>query len=578
VLGAPTAVPLELSPVPVTTARWVRVGAFLAAIVAGTWIISPRFLIDGPSLVDDWAAISRSPHQVSNVGRLLSADGPRFRPGWVVWNYAQWHSLGAPAHMLGPNAWGVLRLLVFVVGVALFTAIAFRIVQYNSHAPLRFVPALVVVAPLIVVTTPKVAGDFARFGPQEPLMVGSMALGGSLLILGVREVVSRRSRHRTVLILAFLTLGYALWAVGIYQKEVSVCVLILVPFLYLACRRDFLPAALRLTKRTRLLLAVLVAGVLLPVAHMALEVTRITARGQLVYGTHVGFGAETIRRSYQFLATMPDNTGSYIGWLLFAVIALAVVLSFGRRKPDWLLFGLLLTALVCLAWSAQTEAAASRYYIPTLSLAAVGFVLVLARIGLDSKAAPIIAACVLVGATAEQFRIWSTRPGLAASHEVISLLVLATLGLSLALARHGVRSDYIGLGAVCVLVALSANKAHRSVELWADDDQNGAALVAAVTRARDSGCPIVVSGVDPERTVALPILSSLRSAGVERRRCSGAFLVLGPHPQPEVTAACPPHDRERLHAWVLQGEPLTLLRCNIKSPRAAKLFVSRRVR
>jgi hypothetical protein len=191
---------------------------------------------------------------------------------------------------------------------------------------------------------------------------------------------------------------------------------------------------------------------------------------------------------------------------------------------------------------------------------------------------PVFAACILVGATAEQHRIWSLRPGLAASHEAIFLFVLATLGLGVALARRGIPSDWIGLGAVCVLVALSAGRAHRAVEVWADDDQEGATLVAAVADARDSGCPVVLSGVDLERTVALPVLSSLRSERVERRGCRRAFLVVGPNPQPEVMAACPPHERERLDSWVLQGEPLSLLRCHIRSPLAAKLFASRRLR
>ena len=76
-------------------------------------MISPRFAIDGPSLVDDWSAIIRSPDQLRcrlRVSTIPETD--RFRPGWIVWNYLQWHTLDAPESLVGPNVWNVGRVLV----------------------------------------------------------------------------------------------------------------------------------------------------------------------------------------------------------------------------------------------------------------------------------------------------------------------------------------------------------------------------------------------------------------------------------------------------------------------------------
>jgi len=47
--------------------------------VFAVWIVSPRFAIDGHSLVDDWSAISRSPDQLEALTRLENPEAERFR-------------------------------------------------------------------------------------------------------------------------------------------------------------------------------------------------------------------------------------------------------------------------------------------------------------------------------------------------------------------------------------------------------------------------------------------------------------------------------------------------------------------
>lgn len=138
--------------------------ALLVAFAIGVWLVSPRFSVGGPSLIDDWFAIRVTPTRVGSLGRLLSPQDGHFFPGASAWGYLQWHTLGAPGNMLGPNAWDVGHVSVFVVGVGLFTYLLGRFGDARS-AGASVVRAMI--APLLVVSTPGVAVDFARFEPQE---------------------------------------------------------------------------------------------------------------------------------------------------------------------------------------------------------------------------------------------------------------------------------------------------------------------------------------------------------------------------------------------------------------------------
>ena len=261
-----------------TIPRLVRIGAILIPVAACMWVLSPRFSIGGPSLVDDWAALAYAPGEISDLGRLLSAGGGRFRPGWVVWNEIQWHGLGAPEHMVGPNAWGIVRMLVFIAGVALLVLLTLPMARARSSDPPRFPLVLAVIAPLLVVTTPRIAVDFARFGPQEPLLVGCMALGAVLLVAGLRVLADVGSFRRVMLGGACVVLGYPLWVLGVYHKEVAVCVLVLALFVLLAKRSDAQASYRRRSRSARYALAALLAAVILPVVHVAAEVFSIRGK------------------------------------------------------------------------------------------------------------------------------------------------------------------------------------------------------------------------------------------------------------------------------------------------------------
>src|SRR5690348_3520668 len=81
-----------------------------AAVVWPEWV---RFRDATPSIRDDWFAVTYSKPALhallhgNYVGAGLDFAG-RYRPAYTaIWNYAQWHLLGAPS-MVTAAAWGVL--------------------------------------------------------------------------------------------------------------------------------------------------------------------------------------------------------------------------------------------------------------------------------------------------------------------------------------------------------------------------------------------------------------------------------------------------------------------------------------
>ena len=314
----------------------------------------------------------------------------------------------------GAERVGILRLLVFIAGVWLLTILLLPSARELGSRAWAWAWSVAALAPLLVLTTPQVGVDFARFGPQEPLQVGCLTLGASLLILGLRALLVPSYPRHGNRAAAFLVAGSALWVLGAYQKESSVAVLAFVPFLYWAHRGRIRPVLRGLDRGRRIALGGVSAAVLVPLIHIIVAVVLITERGPLVYGAKVNSGGGVARQTTHFLASMSANIGSRIGWLLLLGLAAQVVVNWQRRTPDWLLSGLLATALASLAWSAQTGQSASRYYIPSLTVTAIGFTIMLVR--LPSRTASVVLAvlAVLVGLTAEQFRFWSSHPGLRA--------------------------------------------------------------------------------------------------------------------------------------------------------------------
>lgn len=361
--------------------------AVAAALVAAVslWTLAPRLSSTFPSMVDDWYAISRSPDQLRDALTLRMTEEQRYRPGWVAWNALQWHTLGGPEDLRPARAWGVARALVLVLGlVAAGTVVvsrgSARRLGGAAHA------ALAGGAALVVVTIPGFAVDLARYGPQEPLLVGLMCGGAALMTVAFRRSLAGRSGVAGAAALGGL--GALAWAAGVAQKETSVAVLALVPFLWLAVRDDLprfraLPPGLR-----RTLLAVLaIAG--LALVPMLARTVQLTVADERVYDAEPteGLVSKTLRQ----IERLGADLGSQTGWAL-AVAAVAAVVVVGlARRVDWLAVGLLLTALGFLVLAAQTEIAFSRYYLPTLALAALVIVRAAALLPVVPAAAAAVA-------------------------------------------------------------------------------------------------------------------------------------------------------------------------------------------
>ena len=400
-----------------------------------------------------------------------------------------------------------------------------------------------------------------------------MCLGAALLVLGVRALVAPDSTHRRRTA-GYLAAGSILWVLGVYQKESSVAVLALAPFLYWPHRKRIREKLRELDRGRRIILGAVAAAVFLPLAHVAVEVALIAERGPLVYGAQVNSGGGIARKTSHFVTQMSANTGSRVGLLLLVALAAGVAASVLRRRPDWLLSGLLVTALCFLAWSAQTDQAAGRYYIPSLTLTAIGLGIMLVRLHRRSSNAILAAVAVLVGATAEQFRFWSARPGPELSHPAILVLVVVVVGVGVVLLKLGRNPAGLALLAILALVCGSALETHRAVERWAEDDEAGWRLVEAVSTGRDSGCRVAVRGLDLERASALPALVDLRPARPRSDACEGrALLVLGPGAGRAAAIACRAASSMTVSERVLQGETVRLVRCPAsQTPAAERLF------
>ena len=478
---------------------WLLLTAFAAVVLLAVWMISPRFEIDTPSLVDDWASLSRSSDQVAALLRLDNPEESRFVPALFVWNYLQWHTFDAPTGLVGPNAWGILRVLILVGGLCLLTAVALPARRGGWNALLD--ATLVAIPAFAVFTVPKFARDVARFGPQEPLLVGGLALGGALLVLASRALLAPGSLQARWRVAVLAVAGSAFWLLGAYHKETSVCAIPLIAGFVLAGRSRLGTLGSLETPR-KVALGAIAAVVVLPLVHVAIATARISARGDLIYGAEVGAGrgvTDGFMDLYDWAhEPLPENA-RLLMWAALAVTAVAAVV---RRKIDWIAVGALASGIATLAAAGQTGVLATRYYIPAYALFALAYVLSLARLP--------------------------------------TLVQVA--------------------GALCVLFAFLPPPGTRAeVSSWTDEELAGGAVVREMRELERSGCRVAIAGVDPESTLALPVLVRLEP-GSGGRSCqeSAAYFVVGPDVETSpLAAACA---RGSLSTF-LEGPLVSLARC-----------------
>lgn len=472
------------------------VTAPLVVLAIAVWVISPRFSITGPSLIDDWDALLSAPAAMHALVHFSYEVQDRFFPAWTLWNWVQWRVPGAPGNMLGPNLLGVARVTLLVAGVTSLSWILVPRVREHpaTHAFLCSVPALV------VVTVPGFGPDLARFGPNEPALVGGMMLGGALLFWGGRDL-GAEPPHSRLRAWSCIVVGYLAWSYGVLTKETSVCALILLA-LAIPLGRD---VARRLSRKQIAVGAGLVAAALIPVLWMLYEVARIVQHHTLPYGAHVKSGAGAISELVTGLRAMQSELHSVAGLVSLVVVVVAIAVSAWRRRFDWVQAAILVVALASLAMSVQTGYHESRYYIPSIALLAVG-------------TARAIGALPLV---------------------YVRALVVAAF----------------------VLASVSAISAHSKTRDWAAGDQLGDDLVSVVRADTHRGCRLTISGVDYERTRSIAALVAypdghLGCAGVQRS------VLLGPTAERTAQEACAPARPTRVGSWnVSNGEEIQFVRC-----------------
>ena len=472
------------------TARWLLVSLAAGAVsLLAVWMISPRFEIDVASVVDDWAAYFYSPEQLADVLRLTNPETERFRPGVILWGYLQWHTFGAPQDLLGPNVWNVLRVVILVAGLTLFTAVALPVrrgrLELVLYAGLASIPAFV------VVLVPKFARDLARFGPQEPLLVGGMALGGSLLFLAARSLLDTSRPLRVWGVTALAVGGGVAWALGTYQKETSICVLPLLAGVAIAGWAK-LAGWKHLSRARKAALGTVGAVVVLPLLHVAIETLRIVQRGDLVYDAEVGGGrglVDGVRELWNWThEAVPENARL----LAYGAVVLTVVASIVRRRIDPIAVGALLSGALTFVFAGQSGVVATRYYIPVVALFAVAFALSLARLPTIVVAAGVLAV------------FFSFMP------------------------PPGTRAE---------------------VQSWTDEELGNGALVREAADLESSGCVVAAAGLDLETSVALPILVGVERTSDGGRTCAPGetFFVAGPGEDgTALVSACAPEALETL--------------------------------
>lgn len=361
-------------------------------IALAIWLISPRFSITGPSLVDDWSNLDNAPRALDELLRFSYDpaevhDSRRYRPSYTaVWNSLQWHTFGAPGDMTGPNFWAIVRLALLVGGLVGLTAFALRATASRRMGPVA-IAAWASAPALLLLVTPPLTWDLARQGPAEPLMLGGMAVGGVLTIFGLRRLLAESAPEKTprksAVALGAIVFGYALWLLGIYQKEASICVLALLVPLYIVIDRSWRSqGVIDRPLHKHWSFRIVAFALVLPLLHMLYEISNVTTGGETVYGAEVPNGLNGWATRLWDSAELQWNFALSLDLSLWVAVAFAVpwlVLAWvlSHRRVPWLALGLIATAVAVYLFQGLANVVVTRYFIPVAALLAVAAVLLL---------------------------------------------------------------------------------------------------------------------------------------------------------------------------------------------------------
>jgi hypothetical protein len=348
---------------------------------------------------------------------------------------------------------------------------------------------LVAGVPLAAITAPLLVIDLVRYAPQEILLVGSMGLGAVLLVQCFDALLDRRARSGVALG-ATAAAGLVFWWFGVLQKETSLCVIVLAPFLWptIAAQR---PRWNQIDRRRRVEVGLLAGGILFPYFPLGFRTAQLLLAGVRPYPEATAAKSFVARFSDQL-----SGGGFALGSDLPTIIAVAAFVllaaSVFRGNVDWLSVGLLSVALAFLVAAAGAGVVVSRYYFPAIVLAT----LVLARsaIPLGSVAVLVTGAALVVGGV---WQAWDSR---------------------------GWTQD------------------------WVAEQRAQETLVREAAARAAGGCPVGVTGLNTEYVQALPVLMRFAEEPPRGCRPGERFVVVLDHgapgdatpPSDPVLAACAP--------------------------------------
>lgn len=443
--------------------------AFVIIVFVAIWMVAPRFDADAPAVIDDWWAVNTAPAAFDQLKSLsydpdAFLDGSRYRPAYTgVWNELQWHTLGAPGNMTGPNFWNILRLLLFFGGLTALTLVFLRGLLDDDRVTGWRLGLLANVPGALILATPGAILTFARFGPQEPIVFGAVTIGLLLMVLGLRRVLvgdggTARSRIATA---AALVAGYVIFLFGAYTKEASVTLLAAAPFvlLYLDSRWRSEGVITRRLWTSKAVWAFSLA-IALPLLQIGLQVKsragRETLYGEAPPPSGLGGWLERIGDSIDGgVASMPALIPTR-AWqvVIVAVPFLVAATMVWRRRVDWASIGLLVLALAIWTFQGLSGAWDSRYYIPSLAL---------------------IAIAALIG-TPLSSRRWAPLVAVAAA----------------------------------LVFAMTASARHHEVEGYAGELKRNESAIALTAAMRPESCPVYIADMNLEYAEAWPTLLALR--------------------------------------------------------------------
>ena len=274
---------------------------------------------------------------------------------------------GRPDRVRRATALGTPRIGVLVLGVAMLAAPADVHRSRSLRLAARALAAHVLRSRSLAITAPALAIDLARYGPQEPLLVG-VHEPRSRAARPDRRPASRR-RYDPREHARYNRDGLAVWWLGVLQKETSLCALVLIPFLTptaLSERRRW--AVVGSGRRTAL--RALTIGVLLPFVPMLARTLQLTFADDRVY-EEAAAGRSLLER----LIDQIDKAGATLHSPVFTVVAVGAIVSVSIaalvRGVDWVGVGMVVTAAAFVVFAAGSGVVASRYYLPPLTLLAV---------------------------------------------------------------------------------------------------------------------------------------------------------------------------------------------------------------